>query len=428
MKKARLGFACAALAFALALSGQAAAQSTQITMWSNWPDEPAKRDWVSARVSEFEAANKQCTVKLNFIPKADLYTQAKSAVRTGQAPDIFYMEPDQPEFLAGGYLDPLDGIVDLANLEPWAKAAWTSRGKVFGLPVEAYTVEMYYNKDLVKQVGVTVPASNQMSQAEFTELVKKGVASGITPVAQGVGDRPFPGAFLLYESLLRKLGPEDYGKLLEGKISYSDKRIVDVMTWVKSLVDIGAYPKSISTLKLGESHFYFYQKPGALVFPIPSWFSGRAFAPPANGGMPADFPLGIMHFPKMDEGKCPDCKTLAVAGSYVLFSGSKNKPCAGALLKSMATVENGTKWMEQVSLQTGIRSDPAKIKSQRADYFAELTKRNQEAKTVFFGTPLFHYRGKCADAFSQVMNSAFPTGLVSVKEAADKMDAACFKG
>jgi len=41
-----------------------------------------------------------CQVKRSFIPKADIYTQAKSAVRTGQAPDIFYMEPDQHEFVA----------------------------------------------------------------------------------------------------------------------------------------------------------------------------------------------------------------------------------------------------------------------------------------------------------------------------------------
>lgn len=125
--------------FVVATAGAAQAQ-TQITMWSNWPDEPAKKDWVSARVKEFEETNKQCSVKLSFIPKADIYTQAKSAVRTGQAPDIFYMEPDQPEFLAGGFLEPLDGYIDLKGLEDWAKPAWTSKGKVYGVPVEAYTV------------------------------------------------------------------------------------------------------------------------------------------------------------------------------------------------------------------------------------------------------------------------------------------------
>jgi multiple sugar transport system substrate-binding protein len=426
MRASKLSLAAITVATLIAGAAPALAQSTQITMWSNWPDEPAKKDWVTARVKDFEAANKACSVKLSFIPKADLYTQAKSAVRTGQAPDIFYMEPDQPEFLAGGFLEPLDSYVDLAQYEDWSKPAWTAKGKVYGLPVEAYTVELYYNKDAVKKVGVDVPASFQLTQEQFTDLVKKGVAAGITPVSQGVGDRPFPGGLLLFESLLRKLGTEDYGKLLDGKLSFKDPRVVEVMTWMKALIDAGAYPKSFSTLKLGESHFYFYNTPGALTFPDPSWFTGRAFAPPEGGGMPANFSLGIMQFPAMDKGACPECKTLAVAGSFVMYSKSKNKDCAGALMKSMATVENGTKWMEQVSLQTGLKSDPAKINSPRKDYFADLNARNKGVK-YFFGTPLLYYRAKCAETYTQVMNNAFPAGLLSVQEAAEKMDGACFK-
>ena len=40
------------------------------------------------------------------------------------------------------------------------------------------------------------------------------------------------------------------------------------MTWVKQLVDMGAYAKSFATLKLGESHYYFHASLGALMFPI----------------------------------------------------------------------------------------------------------------------------------------------------------------
>jgi multiple sugar transport system substrate-binding protein len=420
--------ALASFAFAAAacLWQPAAIAQTQITMWSNWPDEPAKREWVSTRVKEFEASNSQCTVKLSFIPKADAYTQAKAAVRTGQAADIFYMEPDQPEFLAGGFLEPLDSYVNLANLEDWARRSWTSNGKVYGLPVEAYTVELYYNKDLMKKIGVDVPASNQLTQSQFTDMVKKSAAAGITPLSQGVGDRPFPGGFLLYEALLRKLGADDYGKLLNGGLSYKDPRVAEVMTWLKGLVDAGAYPKSFATLKLGESHFYFYNTPGALAFPVASWFAGRAFASPESGGMPANFPLGMMQYPTMDGGKCPNCKTLAVAGSYVMYSKSKNKDCAGALLKSMATVDNGTKWYEQVNLQTGLKTDPSKIKSARAEYLAMVADRQKGAE-YFFGTPLFHLRGKCAETYAQVMNNAFPAGLISVQDAAEKMDGACLK-
>ena len=43
----------------------------------------------------------------------------------------------------------------------------------------------------------------------------------------------------------------------------------------------------------------------------------------------------------------------------------------GCDVKSMATRQNGTKWMEMVSLQTGLRAEPEKIESSRADYYAD---------------------------------------------------------
>jgi multiple sugar transport system substrate-binding protein len=290
--------------------------------------------------------------------------------------------------------------------------------------LEAYTVELYYNRALLEKLGVSAPASMQFSQTEFTDVVKKAVAAGITPLAQGVGDRPYPGAYFLEEVLLRKLGSEDYSLLLTGKLSFQDPRVLETLTWVKQLVDMGAYPKNFATLKLGESHYYFHTSPGALMFPIASWYTGRAFVDPAKGGQPAGFALGLLKYPVMNGSKCPECKTLAVGGSYVMYSKSKNKECAGKLLSSFANVEVGNKWMETVLLQTGIKTDPARIKSIHAPYFKELQERGVGAK-LFIGTPLQHLSGKCADTFTQVLNRAFPAGLISVKDAAAQMDAAC---
>ena len=408
----------------LGMAGTAFAQPQSITMWSHWPDEVSKRTFVEERVKQFEAATPQCKVNLQFIQKADLYTSVKTSVRTGQAPDIFWLEPDEIAFAKSGFLEPLDGHVNLNNLEDWARKSWSYNGKVYGLPVEAYTVELYYNRDLLKKVGAALPASNQMNQAQFTDLVKKAAAAGVTPLAQGVGDRPYPGAYFLQESLLRKLGTDDYEKLLTGKLSFKDPRVIETMTWVKGLVDAGAYPKSLATLKLGESHYYFHTNPGALMFPIASWYTGRAFVPADKGGQPKDFPLGIMKYPVVDGSACPECKTLAVGGSYVMYSRSKNKECAGKMLSSMASVENGNKWMEGVLLQTGVKTDPSRIQSIYAPYFKELQERSQGAR-FFIGTPLHYMSGKCGDTFSQVLNRAFPGGLISVNDAATQMDAAC---
>jgi multiple sugar transport system substrate-binding protein len=134
-----------------------------------------------------------------------------------------------------------------------------------------------------------------------------------------------------------------------------------------------------------------------------------------------------MKYPLPEGARCPECKTLAVGGSYVMYSRSRNKDCAGKLLNAIATVESGNRWMEGVLLQTGIKTDPSRIQSIHAAYFKELQERSAGAK-FFIGTPLHYMSGKCADAFSQVLNRAFPGGLLSVNDTATQMDAACKSG
>jgi multiple sugar transport system substrate-binding protein len=336
------------------------------------------------------------------------------------------MEPDQTEYIENGFLLPLNDLVNWGNIYDWARAVWTYDGKTYGLPQEVYTVELYYNKDLMKKLGVNLPPNGQFGQAQFLEIVKKSAAANITPIAQGVGDRPYPGAYVIGESLLKKLGRTDYGKLMQGKLSYKDPRIVEVFTYVKELVDAGAYPKSFATLKLGESHYYFHTKPGALMFPMGSWYTGRAFVPPDKGGQPEDFPLGIMSIPAMDRGACNQCKTLSVGASFGVNATTKYPKLAAGMLNEMATPEMGASWLSTILLQTAIKTDASKVTGKYASYFKELAERNKDAEP-FIGTPRDHLKGQCLDTFTQVMNTAFPGGLLSVEKAVAMMDQDCYK-
>ena len=64
------------------------------------------------------------------------------------------------------------------------------------------------------------------------DMVKKARAKGITPMSLGVGDRPFPGAFLTHEALLEKLGLDadalPLAKVLEGGTWAAGRRIAAV--------------------------------------------------------------------------------------------------------------------------------------------------------------------------------------------------------
>ncbi len=354
------GVAVAALVALASLFGaapKASAEDVTIEVWSHEADEPAKVAFRELAVKNFEKSHPGTKVKITWYEKNPLGAALKTALPAGKGPDVFYVEPDQTEYITAGYIVPLDDLVNWNNIEPWARKVWTHNGKTYGIPQEAYTVELYYNKDMLKKLGVALPANAQFTQAQFLDLVKKARAAGMTPISQGVGDRPYPGAYITVEALLRKLGPDDYQKLFTGKLSFADPRVVEVLKWVKELADAGAYPKNFMTLKLGESHYYFYSKPGALTLPMGSFYTGRAFVPEDKGGQPQTFPLGIMQFPAMDRGACNECKTSTIGASFAINAASKQKKLAGEFLDAMSTPAMGKMWIETVYLQTGIKAD-----------------------------------------------------------------------
>ena len=423
----KMQFAVTALLLALGAGPAARADDVTLTVWSHEADEPAKVALREKAARNLEASHPGVHVKITWYEKDGLSAALKTALPAGQGPDVFYLEPDQTDYIASGYIVPLDKLVDWNNIYDWARQVWTHDGKAWGMPQEAYTVELYYNKDTLAKLGVALPATAQFTQGQFLDLVKKARAAGMTPIAQGVGDRPYPGAYVLAESLLRKLGTDDYGKLLNGQLSFEDPRVVAVFTWVKQLVDAGAYPKNFMTLKLGESHHYFYQKPGSLMFPMGSFYTGRAFVPVDQGGQSPDFPLGVMQFPAMDGGACNACKTIAVGASFAINAASKHQDLAAEYLNALSTPEIGKQWIETIYLQTAVKTGASEFSGPYAGYFKELMQRQEGAK-YFTGMPIDILQGQCKDTFAQVMNSGFPGGLMSVDEAVKTMNQGCFKG
>lgn len=403
------------------------AAAETLTLWSHWADHETKVAFVEQAAKNFEAKNPDVEVEITWYQKPPLYAALKTSLRAGQAPDVFYSEPNQIEYIENGFLYPLDDAVHWDNVEDWAREVWTFDGKTYGLPLEAFTVELYYNKDLMQKIGVELPENGQVDLATFKDIVQKSVDAGITPIVQGVGDRPYPGAYLTHELLLKKLGKKDYGALLSGELSFQDERVREVFTYVKELVDLGAYPESFTTLKLGESHYYFHTSPGGLMFPMGSWYTSRAFNPPDKGGQPEGFPLGIMQIPVPDDAACPNCKTTAVGGSFSVNADSEHPELAAALVDEMATLEMGNLWLGTVLVQTGVKTDPSKITGEYAPYFQELARINADAD-YFVGIPQHHLRGQCQETFEQAMNTAFPAGLMEVDEVLQAMDMACYQG
>lgn len=423
MRKGYEFLGTALLATLLAVTGGAARAQT-ISLWSHWADEKSKVAFVTEAATRFEAKHPGAKVEITWYQKGPLNTALQSALRAGKGPDVFYADPFQVEYIENGLILPLDDLLRTDRLEDWAKAAWTHDGKLYALPLEAQTIELYYNTDLAKQYGVEMPAGGQLDTAAFMDFVKRAKDGGTTPIVVGVADRDYPGAYLTGELLLKKLGPDEYSKLIAGELPYSDPRVVEVFTYIHDLAEAGGFPKSIASLKLGESHGYFYNNPGGVLFPMGSFYPSRAFNPPAEGGQPEGFPLGMMNYPVPHDAACPICKTNRVGGSYVVNAGSEHPDLAGAFLNEMAEPDMAQMWVATVLGQTGAKVDYSTMETNHRAYFDDLAASNAGTQP-FLGMLLDHLRGACLDTYKQVVNVGLPADLVTVDQAVEMMDASC---
>ena len=93
----------------------------------------------------------------------------------------------------------------------------------------------------------------------------------------------------------------------------------------------------------------------------------------------------------------------------------------------MSTPEMGKRWIETVYLQTAVKTDVDSFTGPYAAYFTELMER-QKGANYFIGMPIDIVTGQCKDSFVQVMNTAFPGGLLPVDQAVKMMNQALLQG
>jgi multiple sugar transport system substrate-binding protein len=413
------------------------AQAAQLSWWSHWATEENNKIVLLEVAKKFEAQHPGNTVKITFYEKANMWPALRATFAAGSGfPDLFYFDRDALEFISAGWLADLSTAIRLNNIEPFAKDYWTLPGPggkvgMWAVPVQTGTEEIYYNKKLVRQLGITVPANHAFTQDEFKRVVATCAKAGYAAFAAGAADRDWGALFLPSELLLSKLGAKDLNRLALGEMSWKDSRVVEVFRYYKELIDLGAYAKTFSSMGLADGHRYFYTEQKACMFPYNSSYVARAFVPPAKGGQPEDFELGIVNYPLMKDGKGHGEKFLTVGGSLSVAAKSPNLPLALELANTFADPEIGNLWMSKTSMLTGIKSDMARVESPRKAYLKEYTEVNKNSTMITTGggqgLKLEMPPGVWA-VWVAVMNQGLPNKLIGVDAALDKMEQARLKG
>ena len=412
------------------------AQAAELTWWSHWATQDTKKVVLEEAKRRFESKHPGDKVTITYYEKQNMWPTLRAAFTAGSGfPDVFYYDSDVPEFIPAGWLADLSNAIRWENIEPYGKAFWTRPGPggkvgIWAIPVEAASDEIYYNKKLFRQLGIDVPASFAFTQDQFKQVVTTCAKAGYAAFATGAADREWTALYIPADLLLSKLGGEDLKRLGRGEMSWKDPRVVEVFRYYKELIDLGAYAKTLTSMTLAEAHRYFHTEQKACMFPVGSWYTGRALVPPEKGGQPKDFELGLLNYPLMKDGVGHGEKLLSVGGSLAVAAKSPRLSLALELANALADADIGNMWMARTGIQTGIKTDPARIESPIKWYFEEFSKVNTNSKWVDLTVQDMKLLMKPGawEVFVATVQQGLPNRLIGPDEALAKLEEARLKG
>lgn len=298
------------------------------------------KDALDAYAAQYSAATDGVTVKVESLGSGGDYAGSlKAKLQSDQMPDIFVIEGQ------GGYDLWKDYIEDLSD-QPWVSdtdLAFKDDGKVYGFPVAIEGYGLAYNAEILDKAGID--PSTLTTRAAYEEAFKildaKKDELGIdAPVAMAAsvaggmwwvaaqhnlavywgGGLDFNDTSIIEKALNGELDQErflQYAKYLQLLYKYSDRQI---------LIN-GSYDDQVGSFAQGKTAFLHQG----------NWVD------PNLAQLGVDFEIGYAPHAFLDTEETG--LFLFAPSWYVVNSQSPNKEAAKAFLTSIATTEEGHKYM-----------------------------------------------------------------------------------
>jgi multiple sugar transport system substrate-binding protein len=135
-----------------------------LTWWDYYPDEGAPAQQVTELLEAYQEANPNVTIEREVIAYADLKKSLLQSAGAASLPDIVIINsPDHQQFAELGIAANLDERLDeWGQLDQYPEgliASATYEDSVYGLPISANCLAMYYNPAMLDAAGVDVPTT-----------------------------------------------------------------------------------------------------------------------------------------------------------------------------------------------------------------------------------------------------------------------------
>ncbi len=236
------------------------ASKSSITVWHWMTDRQPAFDELARRYQD------KTGIKVNFelYAPSDAYSQkVRAAAQGANLPDIFGLlgeKKDFASFIKAGFVLDLTAYMEVNNSQ-WKNKFFTKALAVnefregnsygvnpglYGVPIDIMTIQMLYNKDLFKQMGLD-PDKPPASFQELLEIGKKIKAANLQGLVSGWGETWMIDC-LANNYAFNIMGQDKVLATIKGEVSYTDPDWIRVLSLFKEMQDSGVLASGLVTM------------------------------------------------------------------------------------------------------------------------------------------------------------------------------------
>lgn len=181
---------------------------TQLTFWRNYGTK-LENDAYKELIAAFEKDHPHIEINMVSVPYGDYELRLRTEIAAGNPPDIMSIDsPNLALYAHSGSLLSIDHLMksegDIEDIPPSTLEGLKYNGEIYLSPVVESGIALFYNIDLFKQAGISLPSKDPHTPLTWEEVLKIAQKLnnpareivGIDP-AQGFNDGESPAYFKL---------------------------------------------------------------------------------------------------------------------------------------------------------------------------------------------------------------------------------------
>ena len=338
-----------------------AVTAATIEFWQFWCGEEGKKNWMDEAATAFMAATPGVTINGTCYDKDPLFQAMRTSFEGGEGPDTFYFDPypyHDIDWVNKGFLADLKPYLDSTRYVPGYLDPLAYNDAIYGVPVEGYVMNMWYNKNVFNELGLSVPENREVDLDEFEEWCQKiRTDKGIAPMANAFMDLHHYASAHVGCMLYRYLGLDGYKALGAGEMSWLEPEVKEAVARVENWFKNGFVNADAGGIRTADSYSMMFQGKAAMNY-RGGWILGQSKNSPEKGGAPEGTEFDFFRFPVLANGPGNSVLDGGTGGCFGVAAKSKVLETTADYLKFLSSDEWGGKWIAATLGLTGIKATP----------------------------------------------------------------------